>query len=63
MKEDIEKGFKEFSEKVSKLPDQMNASMKKYFEEKGISMESIQKILNEIWAAVQKLIDEVKKAM
>ncbi len=63
MKEDVEKGFKDFSEKVAKLPDQLNGSLKKFFEERGISMEAIQKILNEIYQAVEKLINEVKKAM
>lgn len=63
MKENIEKGFKDFSEKVAKLPDQLNTSLKKFFEERGISMENIQKILNTIYEAVEKLIEEVKKAL
>lgn len=63
VKDDMEKGLKEFSDRMAKLPDQMGGAVKKFFEERGISWDGIQKILGEIWKNVEQLIEMVKKAM
>ncbi|CAL8144843.1 unnamed protein product [Orchesella dallaii] len=63
LSEDIQKQFKDFSERVAKVPDQIGSQLKKFFEERGLSVERIQSILKTIAEAVERLVDEVRKAM